>query len=272
LAVNHPALTPDFHDHRAGTHVALHTHQDGQVLIATEGSMQVWFGTSRMQLAPHMAVWVPPGMPHAARSLEDTAFRGIMIDLPRASRLPASASYFVAAPIFVAATLDLVHARESQRRLASQLLADELSSRLLAQVGPLLPTDLRFVEICAKVLDDVASAPSLAEATNLAGMSRRSFTRAFRAATGISWMAWVREARLAQAASLLARGARVTDAALAVGYATPSAFSVAFRRDRGTTPVDQRIEMPIRKIVSINVATDDRALAPFGRADPSALS
>ena len=32
------------------------------------------------------------------------------------------------------------------------------------------------------------------------GMSRRSFTRAFRAATGLAWTGWVREARLARAA------------------------------------------------------------------------
>lgn len=235
--MGHPPLTPDFHDHPAGTQVRLHAHAEGQVLIATEGSMQVWFGTSRVRLGSRAAVWVPPGLPHAARSLQDTAFRGVMIAAPRTSLLPSVTSCFAAAPIFVAAVLDLVHARSSRRALASQVLADELSLRLSTQVGPSAPGDARFSELCAVVRDDVAGAPDLAEAARRAGMSRRSFTRAFRAATGRSWTDWVREARLAQAASLLAQGARVTDAALAVGYATPSAFSVAFRRGRGRAPV-----------------------------------
>jgi AraC-like DNA-binding protein len=237
LAMSQPPLTPDFHDHRAGTQVTLHAHAEGQVLIATEGSMQVWFGSSRWPLGACAAVWVPPGLPHAARSLQDTAFRGVMIAAPRTSRLPSVASRFAAAPIFVAAVLDLVDARSSRRALASQVLADELSLRLSPQVGPGAPSDARFTELCAAVSGDVASAPDLAEAAQRAGMSRRSFTRAFRAATGRAWTDWVRETRLAQAASLLAQGARVTDAALAVGYATPSAFSVAFRRGRGRAPV-----------------------------------
>jgi AraC-like DNA-binding protein len=68
-------------------------------------------------------------------------------------------------------------------------------------------------------------------------MSRRSFSRAFRAETQKGWAEWVGAARLSQAATLILGGARVTDAALAVGYATPSAFSVAFRRMAGVSPI-----------------------------------
>jgi AraC-like DNA-binding protein len=235
-----PALTPDFHDHRRGQVVELHAHQDGQVLIAAEGTMDVFFGERSMRLAPLTAVWVPPGVPHAARSLQATAFRGILVDLAQSAALPARVARFAAAPLFVAATLDLVHARAVQRTRASEILFDELASHLSTQRGPCLPRDPRFLALCLSVLDDVAAAPSLDGAARQARMSRRSFTRGFRAATGLAWSAWVRAARLAQAASLLADGVRVTDAALAVGYATPSAFSYAFHRDVGKAPVRLR--------------------------------
>ena len=71
-------------------------------------------------------------------------------------------------------------------------------------------------------------------------LPRRTFSRVFRAETGLAWGAWVREARLARAAALLGSGMNVTDAALAVGYATPSAFTVAFQRGRGVAPVRLR--------------------------------
>jgi AraC-like DNA-binding protein len=234
------ALTPDFHDHKAGQAIELHAHEDGQVLVAAEGSMHVWLDDTRLTLAPRAALWVPPGVPHAARSLEDTAFRGVMIDVPRSASLPQRVARFAAAPLFVAATLGLVDARTTERTRASRLLFDELASHLSPQTGPLVPRDPRFAELCARAMEDVADAPSLDEAASQVGMSRRSFTRAFRAATGLAWIAWVREARLAQAAALLAEGARVTDAALTVGYATPSAFSFAFRRGLGKAPVRLR--------------------------------
>jgi AraC-like DNA-binding protein len=232
------ALTPDFHDHQAGQTVELHAHDEGQVLIAAEGRMEVWFASTRFELAPRTAVWVPPGMPHAARSLELTAFRGVMV--PSVAPLPQRVARFAASPVFVRATQDLVHARAQQRALASSLLADQLASSLALQVGPAVPRDPRFGELCARSLDEPADAPSLDAAAALVRMSRRSFTRAFRVATGLSWTDFVREARLAKAASLLGEGARVTDAALAVGYATPSAFSVAFRRGVGRAPVQLR--------------------------------
>jgi AraC-like DNA-binding protein len=233
-------LTPDFHDHRAGQVVEQHAHEEGQVLIASEGSMHVWFGSTRLTLAPRAAVWVPPGIPHAARSLEHTAFRGVMVDGPRAAVLPRRVARIAAAPLLLGATLELTHASTVTRRRVSNLWFDELSSHLAAQTGPRPPRDLRFVALCNATLEDLAAAPSLDEAATQVRMSRRSFTRAFRAATGSAWTTWVREARLAQAATLLGEGARVTEAALAVGYATPSAFSFAFRRGVGRAPIRLR--------------------------------
>ena len=52
--------------------------------------------------------------------------------------------------------------------------------------------------------------------------------------------AYVRRERMMKAASLLERGARVADVAVSVGYANPSKFAAAFKRERGTSPSDYR--------------------------------
>ena len=63
-----------------------------------------------------------------------------------------------------------------------------------------------------------------------AGMSRRTFTRLFRAQTGASFAAWRQQVCLQAAIARLTQGQSVTRVALDLGYASPSAFASAFRR------------------------------------------
>jgi AraC-like DNA-binding protein len=227
-------LLPDFHDHPVGARIAEHAHPDGQVLLAVAGRMTVHVADRRVDIDPRTALWVPPHVPHASVSVTATAFRGVMVDAVTAAMLPAHPRVFVASPLLNAAAPELTAARARRRELASSLLVDELQARLTPAAPP--QGSLRFAELCARVTDDPASAPDLDDAARLTGQSRRNFSRTFRGATGRSWAAWVREIRLSRAAELIAGGAHVTDAALSVGYATPSALSVAFRRERGHAP------------------------------------
>ena len=54
--------------------------------------------------------------------------------------------------------------------------------------------------------------------------------------TGLTLGRWRRRLRFASALRLLAEGHAVTSVAVDVGYASPSAFVSAFRRELGTTP------------------------------------
>lgn len=227
-------LTPDFHDHQAGRRIHPHAHEEGQVLVASDGRLRVAVGRQRVTIAPHMALWVPPCVPHAALAVEATAFRGVYVDRANASLLPRRPASFPAAPMLLAVVPELASASGRRRALAGSLLLDELFSRLAAAPA----RDPRLIELCARVLEDPAGAPSLDQAARHVGASRRSFSRAFRGVTRTSWSAWVRQVRLARAAALMAGGARVSEAALAVGYATASGFSTAFRAWAGRSPSD----------------------------------
>jgi AraC family transcriptional regulator len=75
----------------------------------------------------------------------------------------------------------------------------------------------------------------------LAGLSRYHFCTAFRITTGRPPHAWLAEQRMMRARRLLADHAlSVSEIALAVGYATPSAFTASFRRRVGITPTGFR--------------------------------
>jgi AraC-like DNA-binding protein len=213
----------------------MHSHAQGQVLISTEGRMEVRLPATSIVIGPGTGLWVPGGVPHAAISLDAAAFRGVMVERPHASLLPDRCRAFATTPILLAVVPELSAGRPGRCALASSLLLDELAHRIAPMVVR-APDREPFAALCARVYEDPAAAPELDEAARQAGSTRRTFSRMFRRATGKSWTRWVRDVRIARAAVLLADGARVTDAALAVGYSNPSSFSIAFRRQAGRVP------------------------------------
>ena len=69
-----------------------------------------------------------------------------------------------------------------------------------------------------------------------AGMSRAAFDRRFKAATTYAPLQFIKTMRLNNAALLLRQGATVSEAAYAVGYASPSQFSREFSRQFNIPP------------------------------------
>lgn len=85
--------------------------------------------------------------------------------------------------------------------------------------------------------------PELARLAEAASFSPFHFHRVYRAMTGETTGQTVARLRLLQGLRLLASADRsVTDAALAVGYQTPQAFTRAFRQGVGGTPSELRAE------------------------------
>lgn len=100
-----------------------------------------------------------------------------------------------------------------------------------------------------RVLDHVAArldAPlRLQTLARLAGMDVFRFIRTFKQSTGLSPHRYVMEARIARAQELLAdRSLSITEIALRTGFATPSHFSVTFRRIARVTPRAYRDALP----------------------------
>jgi AraC-like DNA-binding protein len=89
--------------------------------------------------------------------------------------------------------------------------------------------------------DNLEREIGLDEIADLAELSRFHFCKAFRRTTGHAPHEWLTLQRMLRARQFLTDANRsITQIALAVGYRTPSAFSVAFRRSTGMTPSQYR--------------------------------
>jgi AraC family transcriptional regulator len=81
----------------------------------------------------------------------------------------------------------------------------------------------------------------LEECAAQARLSRYHFCTAFRIAMGCTPHGWLTAQRMARARLLLTNpGMSISEIALAVGYATPSAFAASFRKNVGMTPTNFR--------------------------------
>jgi AraC family transcriptional regulator len=105
-----------------------------------------------------------------------------------------------------------------------------LSRRTLARI-------YEFID--AQLQSDI----SLRDLAAVAKMPVDTFARRFKAATGMAPYAYVLERRIARAETLLrATSSPIGNLALALGFASQSHFTSAFRRLRGTTPRAYRSE------------------------------
>lgn len=124
----------------------------------------------------------------------------------------------------------------------SQQLAIELGRHFVEVVerpvtGGLAAWRLRLID--ERVSDD-PTAPSLVELANLCGLSVRQLTRGFRVSRGTSIGAYIEQRRMEAAKRQLLAGESVKTIAFAMGFASPSSFTYAFRRVTGSSPTTFR--------------------------------
>jgi AraC family transcriptional regulator len=102
-----------------------------------------------------------------------------------------------------------------------------------ANAGGLASWRLRVID---ERLAEVREAPTLAELARLCSLSVRQLTRGFRASRGCSIGDYVAQHRVELAKRRLAGEENIKAIAHAMGFASPSSFSYAFRRATGFTP------------------------------------
>lgn len=123
----------------------------------------------------------------------------------------------------------------AQKRLVTTL-RDEIRQPDQQPLHLTIPKEKRLARVADALMDDVADDRTLDAWAHVAGMSRRTFMRAFSAEAGMSFGRWRQQARLFAALEMLAQKKSVTEVAIAVGYDSVSAFIEMFRTMLGTTP------------------------------------
>lgn len=229
----------------AVTHPAAHVvlpQPDGwdQLLLAESGVMTVHTDDASWLVPPHRAVWAPSGVHHRIVTSGRVRVRclylaeGVVRDpgVCRAVELRGFTRALVLEAVAAAPLWDDV-----QRHVhLVAVLADELADLDTAPLRLPTPRDQRALEAAAVVLDDPGCNDDVATIAARVATSRRTLERLFAAETGMTVGRWRTQARLHAAITLLESGVPVTRAAAEVGYATPSAFSAAFRQVLGTSP------------------------------------
>lgn len=88
----------------------------------------------------------------------------------------------------------------------------------------------------AHVSSNLKETIAIDDLANRAGMSRAVFHRKFKQATTMSPIQFVKSMRLNHAAVKISEGMNISEAAMGVGYTSPSQFSREFRRLYGQSP------------------------------------
>jgi AraC-like DNA-binding protein/quercetin dioxygenase-like cupin family protein len=236
LRVRSLAVTYD-----AGSSLRPHVHDWDQLIYAASGVMSVRAGSDVWVVPASRAVWMPAGIEHAIGMSGRVAMRTLYLAPGLARVTPERCAVVNVSPLLRELILHTVglgalDAFRPEHDRVIGLLLDQIAalpSVPLHVPGLSDPRARRAAEWLRAHPDEPAG---LERVTRRAGASRRTLERVFRAETGMSLGVWRDQLRLAEALPRLAAGEPVTNVALAVGYANPSAFIARFRQLLGTTP------------------------------------
>lgn len=222
-------------DHDSG----LHCHRMGQILFSREGCVRLTMNDGKLLclLPPTRAAWIPGGISHRAEMRSIVAYRSVWLDPTAFLSLPAQPAILSVNPLLrellerIAASDWQTPWREGAYAHLAELCVAELAAAKHEPMSLLMPRDRRL-----RLLSGDTLPPPLAELAKACGASERTLSRIFQRETGMAYQPWRQQWRLMKAVELLATGARVTDAASALGFASDSAFIYFFRSMTGETP------------------------------------
>ena len=230
-------------EHAAGTQFPGHHHARGQFACAASGAISVHTPQGNWLVPPRGACWLPAGMEHGMRMHGDVTMLNVFVDPAAIARakLPLVCRVLDTTPLLrqlldEAVKADPLYAPDSRAGRLMALLLDEIGAMPALPLNAPLPHDARLARLCTRLLQQPQLHDDLDAVASAVGMSRRTFTRLFRAQTGLSFAQWRQQACLLAAIARLADGQAVTRVALDLGYASPSAFTAAFRKVLGTVP------------------------------------
>lgn len=216
-----------------------HVHEDmHELLWGTRGTLTVETDDGWFAAPSALGIWIPAGVAHRVVAAPQTSFRCTYFDPALGS--PGDKTTAVAMPELNQALLTTLadphrlapHARQH----AEELIVWLLHPVTLATVDLPLPSDDRTRRVAEMLLDDPADGRSLDEWGRTVGSSARNLSRLFVTETALTFAEWRTRARIRRAIELLAADHSVSAVSARVGYATPSAFVQAFRREIGHTP------------------------------------
>jgi len=234
-------------DRESGDQIVLHCHDCAQLIHAARGVMTVNTEDGLWVVPPERAVWVPAFTAHSIRMTGRVELRTLYLDPSMDARAGAGPGDDTSC--FVVRVTELLHAaimrvldfhppypEDGPEARVVGVLLDEIREAPIAPLHLPTPREPRARRISDAFHANPADRRPRRDWARWIGASERTLERLFRSEVGTTFGRWQQQARLLRALEILADGESVTNAALEVGFETPSAFIAMFRRALGTTP------------------------------------
>ncbi|MDE2007508.1 MAG: helix-turn-helix transcriptional regulator [Rhodospirillales bacterium] len=223
-----------------------HAHDWNQVVHAIAGVLTVAVEGRTLVISPAQAVWLPTGVRHRVGSLLGAEFRSLWIAGDAGVGLPAVPTVFGVPPLLQALIVEAagIEAAGIGDWGEGDRYADRVTALILDQLRRARPVPGALpwpdagplAVLCEALYADPADRRGPEEWGRRLGMSGRTLARRFDVALGMSLRSWRRRMRLFKAVELLGGGVSVTEAGMALGYGSSSAFIYAFRNEMGCSP------------------------------------
>lgn len=223
-----------------GCRIRAHSHGRAQLLYPLQGSVTVLTGQGRWMVPPGHAMWIPAGIEHGVEMIGLVHMRSAFVAARVQPDLPGDLCVLAMSELMRSLMLEAVQTGicEANERLTAimRLILLEIPQLEERPFALPFPSDPRLVKLCREFVAAPFAGATIDYWAGRAGMSRRSFTRAFQRETGLSLSMWRRQATLLAALPLLAGGRTVMEVALDLGYESAPAFTTMFRRMLGVAP------------------------------------
>ncbi|MCZ6641377.1 MAG: helix-turn-helix transcriptional regulator [Gammaproteobacteria bacterium] len=227
--------------YRDGFTIGEHRHPWGQLVYGISGVMRVAAGDTVWFVPPTRAIWLPPGRPHRIVMQGAVQLRTLYLAPGRTMGLQDAAVALEVSPLLRELILHVLKIGMLDPHIAEHDKLAGVLADLIAQAPPgnlrlPMPSDPRASVAAEHFQTKPWERHDLDRVARQSGCSLRTLQRLFLRQTGFSMEAWRQKVRLINGVGYLSGGANVTEAALACGYDSTSAFIAVFKKQFGVTP------------------------------------
>ncbi|MDF0733721.1 helix-turn-helix transcriptional regulator [Pseudomonas entomophila] len=230
----------------AGSWTTRHRHDWVQFSYAISGVLGVYTSDGSYFAPPQWGVWIPADTEHEVVTSMQAEMRSLYVRRDACPWAPVECRVLEVTPLarelikqFCLMPADYPEGDSAEARLVAVLL-DQL--RALPQVGFSLPLPRHpgLLALCNQLIAAPDQAQTLQQWARQLECSEKTLMRLFQRETGLSFRNWRQRMRLLSSLAVLEAGESVTEAALACGYDSTSAYIAAFKQLFGSTPGELR--------------------------------
>lgn len=221
----------------------LHSHPEGQLIWACQGTLYLKTAHKEWVVNPHQAIWVPPGLFHSAFSIRPIEIRTIYVkekvakeEIDFTEEKCLLMSPFLYELILYGAKFSYDGPPKPFETAACKLLLHLIREQ--EEEKSYLPclNDKRLIRCWEILIKNLDQNFTLEELAKKASVSKRTLTRLIHDELRISFADWKNRIKIFHSLSFLFEKRNVTEAAYELGFDSPNSFIRAFKRIKGITP------------------------------------